>query len=103
MAACLLIGASVYWLLAGGGGRQRMRPATGPVAADAAKRSTPESAAARWTAGDLRWDDSLDRRIAQAGQDAIAPESDLAHCFETVDLVRYRLQQAQEDLETSKL
>jgi hypothetical protein len=97
LAASLLVGLSAYWLWSGAdrpGGAQ----STGLNMA-----ATKDVKPAAPTAGDLRWDDSLDQQIADAGQGVALAQSELAHAFDATDFARDRLRQTEQDFEKSKL
>jgi hypothetical protein len=96
LAASLLIGLSVYWLWGGAERPGGVVPAGGNMATGTTNRAAP-------AAGELRWDDSLDQQIAQAGQGVALARSDLAHGFDATDFARDRLRQTEQDLEKSKL
>ena len=106
LAASLLVGLTVYWLWGGQSAPQCICPADNNVAVvKGAKvnRLTAGPSPVASPANDLRWDDTLDQQIADAGQNVALAQSDLAHAFDTADLVRYRLRQAQQDIEKNKL
>jgi hypothetical protein len=106
LAASLLVAGSVYWSWGG-----RVAPSAAIAKANnvavvqgaKVNKLTAGPFPAASPANDLRWDDTLDQQIADAGNDVALAQSDLAHAFDTTDLVRYRLQQAQQDIEKNKL
>ena len=71
----------------------------GPKTNKPAANQTPAAS----PANDLRWDDTLDQQIADAGQEMALAQSDLAHAIDTGDLLRYQLHQTEQDFEKSKL
>ncbi len=131
VAASLLIlvgvcGAGIYWTWGGGGtssgilalsgnvaSNQHVKPAASAVphlpsqtkqpAKQLAKSNNLPNNSSNNSSNDLQWDDSLDRQIAETGQDVALAQSDLGHAFDMTDFVRYRLQQAQQDFDTNKL
>ena len=101
LAVSLMIAVGLQWMNArrpAGGGIAPSRP----IASTDAERSPRHAKVEPTAAGNLRWEDSLDRQIDAAGDDVAFAQSELAHTFDAADLVRYRLQQAQQDLEESK-
>jgi len=105
LAASLLIALNVFRTWNGPATPAGVVPTAGNVAA--AKGAKPSTALAQTpappAANDLRWDDSFDQQIAEAGQEMTLAQSDLAHAVDAGDLLRYQLRQTEQDFEKSKL